>query len=346
MRVDTFDYELPPERIAQRPVEPRDSSRLLVLKRSDRSIEHRTFRDLPEFLSPPDILVVNDTRVVPARLYGTRLQTGGRWEGLFLTETPQGWELMTQTRGKPLPGEIIAVDGADWTLELVKRTTNNTWIARPSATGRAWSLLEAAGHIPLPPYIRKGQDEPADRERYQTIYADRPGAVAAPTAGLHFTKELLTTLRQKGIDQQRVTLHVGAGTFLPVTADETSQHVMHEEWCELSPDVARSLASARAQGGRVVAVGTTVVRTLESAAACSSEDYPRDGFSGSTNLFIVPGYQYRAVDALITNFHLPKSTLLMLVAAFADTEFVLDAYREAVRQEYRFYSYGDAMLIL
>jgi S-adenosylmethionine:tRNA ribosyltransferase-isomerase len=346
MRIDTFDYELPVERIAQRPVEPRDSSRLLVLNRTDQSIQHRHFRDLPEYLHPPDTLVVNDTRVIPARLYGVREETGGQWEGLFLAENPEGWELMTQTRGKPKAGEKIQIDRAPWHLTLIKRTDSNTWIARPSVSAPAWSLLDSAGHTPLPPYIRKGEDEPGDKDRYQTVYARHPGAVAAPTAGLHFTPQLLKKLQDQGIDRQNVTLHVGAGTFLPVTAEDTAQHVMHAEWCELSPAVAKSLASVRQHAGRIVAVGTTVVRTLETAAANSVEPLPQDGFAGQTDLFIIPPYNFRAVDALITNFHLPKSTLLMLVAAFAGTDFILDAYREAVRQEYRFYSYGDAMLII
>jgi S-adenosylmethionine:tRNA ribosyltransferase-isomerase len=346
MRVDTFDYELPLDRIAQRPAEPRDSSRLLVLKRSDRSIEHRTFRDLPEYLLPPDVLVVNDTRVIPARLYGKREETGGQWEGLFLTETPEGWEMMTQTRGKPKVGERILIDGANWSLSLVRRTESNTWIAQPSVQAPAWSLLQTGGHTPLPPYIRKGVDDSADHDRYQTVYAEKPGAIAAPTAGLHFTQTLLQKLEQKGIERRQVTLHVGAGTFVPVTAEETRDHVMHEEWCEVSPAVSQSLAQIQQQQGRIVAVGTTVVRTLESAAAMTGEAFPEAGYVGSTNLFITPPYTFRAVDALITNFHLPKSTLLMLVSAFAGTDFVMEAYRLAVEQQYRFYSYGDAMLIL
>lgn len=342
MRVDLFDYELPPERIAQRPLEPRDSSRLLILPRAGGEIEHRVFRDLPRYLRPGDVLVVNDTRVLPARIYGRREKTGGRWEGLFLEETPAGWIMMTKTRGRPAPGEIISVDGADWRLELIERREDGLWRIAPSIQASPVELLASVGHIPLPPYIRGGHDEPIDREQYQTVYADRPGAIAAPTAGLHFTPDLMAKLRGGGIGLEKVTLHVGAGTFQPVSVAETSEHVMHSEWCELDAGTAERLRAARREGGRIIAVGTTVVRTLETAF----QEGVFAPFVGSTRIFIVPPYQVRAVDGLITNFHLPRSTLLMLVSAFASRERILDAYKTAVKEKYRFYSYGDAMLIL
>ena len=343
MRVDLFDYELPSERIAQQAARPRDSSRLLILDRQTGQMQHRHFRDIVDYLQAGDVLVVNDTRVIPARIYGTRAKTGGKWEGLFLQATVDGWELMSQTRGKPEPGEKIIVEKADWTLTLLQRTPNKTWIARPSREGSPEELLQDIGHVPLPPYIRGGHDEANDAERYQTIYAANPGAVAAPTAGLHFTPELLEQLQKKGVSLERVTLHVGPGTFLPMTAEETEDHVMHYEWCQMTADVAHRLKEAKQAGGRIVAVGTTAVRTLETAAALGKEG---QGYVGSTNLFIVPPYEFRAVDTLITNFHLPKSTLLMLVSAFAGRERTLDAYREAIELGYRFYSYGDAMLII
>lgn len=343
MRVDLFDYELPPERIAQHALEPRDSSRLLILDRQTGKLEHRVFRDIVDYLHAGDLLIVNDTRVLPARLYGTRTKTGGKWEGLFLQSTADGWEMMAQTRGKPEIGETITIEGADWHLTLLERTPNKTWIVRPSKEGSPEELLSPVGHTPLPPYIRGGHDEANDQSRYQTVFADKPGAVAAPTAGLHFTPELLESLQRKGVMLEKVTLHVGPGTFLPMTVEETDEHVMHFEWCQLTPAVARRIRDVKNSGGRVVAVGTTAVRTLETAALQGHQEH---GFSGSTNLFIVPPFEFKMVDCLITNFHLPKSTLLMLVSALAGREAILAAYREAIEKEYRFYSYGDAMLIL
>lgn len=343
MQVDLFDYELPPDRIAQRPASPRDASRLLVLRRRDGRIEHRTFREIGEFLRPGDVLVVNDARVLPARLLGRRTRTGGRWEGLFLRETDGVWELLTRTRGKPAPGETVELDRVDWGLELLARQDSGTWIARPTRSGPTLELLEQAGRTPLPPYIRAGVDEPEDRERYQTVFAASPGAVAAPTAGLHFTPELLERLQESGVGLERVTLHVGPGTFQPVAVADADQHRMHSEWCRVEEAAAQRIAEARRRGGRVVAVGTTVVRTLESAVLANGR---LAGYGGSTDLFIRPPFEFQAVDAMATNFHLPRSTLLMLVSAFAGRSRVLDAYREAIREGYRFYSYGDAMLIL
>jgi S-adenosylmethionine:tRNA ribosyltransferase-isomerase len=343
MRVDLFDYELPPQRIAAFPAEPRDSSRLLILDRNSGALQHDHFRNLPHHLKAGDVLVVNDTRVLPARLLGCRTKTAGRWEGLFLRADGERWELMTKTRGKPEPGEVIAVEGADWFLTLLEKTGRSTWLAQPSRSAPPHELLAGVGHVPLPPYIRGGKDRPDDQANYQTVFADRAGAVAAPTAGLHFTPGLITNLEKAGVPLVRVTLHVGPGTFQPVTADDTKAHVMHEEWCELSPDAAHRLRAARVAGGRIIAVGTTSVRTLESIVHQHGDLVP---WQGHTRLFIVPGFEFRAVDALITNFHLPKSTLLMLVAALAGRENTLHAYREAIHLHYRFYSYGDAMLII
>lgn len=353
MRVDLFDYELPPDRIAQHPVEPRDAARLLVVDRAAGTLRHGRFRDLGEYLRPGDHLVLNDTRVVPARLQGARSKTGGRWEGLFLREVEDSseaglWELMTKTRGKPAAGERVTLGAGRCELELVRRLGPGRWLARPHVqdaelvAAGTFAILDAVGTVPLPPYIRGGVEGPGDRDRYQTVFAERAGSVAAPTASLHFTAELLTRLADQGVQRDHVTLHVGPGTFQPVKADDTDDHVLHHEWCELTEGVAERLRSSRAAGGRVVAVGTTTVRTLESA----SRGAGLAPFRGETNLFIKPPYDFRTVDVMVTNFHLPRSTLLMLVCAFAGTDLVLEAYREAVREGYRFYSYGDAMLLL
>lgn len=343
MQVSVFDYDLPGELIAQAPVEPRDASRLLVLDRRAGGVVHRMFSEIGKYLNPGDCLVLNDTRVLPARLLGRRATTGGKWEGLFLREACGQWELLCRTRGKPRSGERIAIDGADFALELTSPTPDGTWWARPTVDRPTVELLERAGHVPLPPYIRGGRDSAADRQAYQTVFARRDGAVAAPTAGLHFTPALLEQLRDRGVLQEFVTLHVGPGTFRPVLATDTQDHRMHSEWCELTPAAAERLRAVRQAGRRIVAVGTTSVRVLETAAASGGSLEP---FSGPTDLFITPPYDFRVVDGLLTNFHLPKSTLLMLVCAFAETETVLKAYRTAIAERYRFYSYGDAMLVL
>ncbi len=343
MRVEQLDYDLPPEFIAQQPVEPRDASRLLVVDRATGTIAHRRFHELPELLSPRDCIVLNDTRVVPARLLGRRAATGGRWEGLFLREAPGGlWELMCQTRGSPRPGETVEINGDYARIVLHEKTNDGHWLVRPESpnTGAA-AFLERYGHIPLPPYVRGGQDAPDDRERYQTVFAARPGAVAAPTAGLHFTPKLLAAVEQAGIEIVRLTLHVGLGTFQPIR-ESTDLHVMHAEHGELSATAASLIQSRHAAGGRVVAVGTTCVRVLETAAAGGE----LRAWSGETRIFIVPGFSFRAVDALVTNFHLPRSTLLALVYAFAGEDLCRAAYAAAIADRYRFYSYGDAMLIL
>jgi S-adenosylmethionine:tRNA ribosyltransferase-isomerase len=337
-----FDYHLPEYLVAQEPAARRDESRLLVVRRRTGELEHRVFRDLPELLAPGDLVVLNDTKVLPARLVGRREKTGGKWEGLFLHEDAGGaWVMLAQTRGYPQPGEAVVTDSG-LRLTLVGRTPERHWLMRPEAPGSPSELLAQFGQVPLPPYIRKGRAAEADADRYQTVYADRSGSVAAPTAGLHFTPELLGRLAERGIGTARVTLHVGLGTFEPVKAEDPTKHAIHAEWCEVPAATVEAVRECKERGGRVVAVGTTTTRTLESAAR-------PDGLrpsSGATRLFIHPPFEFRAVDALVTNFHLPRTTLLLLVGALAGSELLRRAYDEAVRHEYRFYSYGDAMLIL
>jgi S-adenosylmethionine:tRNA ribosyltransferase-isomerase len=341
MRMEQLEYELPSELIAQRPVEPRDHSRLLVLNRAGGSIRHHWFADLPELLVPADCLVLNDTRVLQARLIGHRALTGGRWEGLFLRELATGsWEMLCQTRGQPQTGETFAINGDDVRLVL-RRRTGARWLLEPQPRVASAEFLAQHGHVPLPPYIRGGADEPADRERYQTVYADRPGAVAAPTAGLHFTASLLRKLEAHGITIVRLTLHVGAATFLPIR-ESIELHAMQGEWGELNRVAVDEIKRCRCRGGRVVAVGTTCIRVLETAA----QGTELEPWCGETSLFIHAPYRFRAVDAIITNFHLPRTTLLALVVAFAGHDLTHSAYSEAIRQRYRFYSFGDAMLIL
>ncbi len=341
MRPDVLDYELPPELIAQEPCPERDRARLMVLRRSDATIRHHVFADLPELLNPGDLLVLNDTRVLPARLLGRRERTGGKWEGLFLRDHADGsWELMCQTRGYPDVGEVVAVEPGPLRLTLVGRTPERHWLMRPDRDGPPQGLLGRHGLVPLPPYIRKGRAEEGDRERYQTVYARRAGAVAAPTAGLHFTPRLFERLSERGVGRAFVTLHVGAGTFQPIQVEDVTRHRMHVEWGEVPEATAEAIRACRARGGRVVAIGTTTVRVLETAAAGELRPW-----AGETDLFIYPPYRFRVVDALVTNFHLPRSTLLLLVGAFAGVDLLRAAYRTAVEQRYRFYSYGDAMLI-
>jgi S-adenosylmethionine:tRNA ribosyltransferase-isomerase len=348
MRLDFPDYNLPPRLIAQYPLAERDRSRLLVVRRSDQSLAHHLFSDLPELLNPGDLLVLNDTRVLPARLLGRRMKTGGKWEGLFLSTNPAGaWELICRTRGRPSEGESIQVEPGPLTLELVGRRGGH-WLAKPSESGSPAELLGRYGHVPLPPYIRKGRAVEADRERYQTVYASKAGSVAAPTAGLHFTPALLEKLQRRGIQQTAVTLHVGLGTFQPIQVEDARQHKMHSEWGELPQAAVAAVAACKARGARVTAVGTTSVRVLETAAGASEAAASSELrlWSGETDLFIYSPYTFHVVDALITNFHLPHSTLLLLVAAFAGVDLTHRAYKTAVEQEYRFFSYGDAMLIV
>jgi S-adenosylmethionine:tRNA ribosyltransferase-isomerase len=343
MRTDFLDYDLPEHLIAQEPCPERDRSRLMVVRRAERAIEHHVFADLPELLAPGDLLILNDTRVIPARLIGRRARTGGKWEGLFLREAAGGlWELMCQTRGRLTTGESVIVEPGGLELTLVSQTPQRRWLARPHEPGSAFDLLRRHGRVPLPPYVRKGRAAAADRERYQTVYARQPGAVAAPTAGLHFTPRVFERLDQRGVGRAFVTLHVGEGTFAPIKTDDVTAHQMHREWGELPAATAAAVAACRARGGRVVAVGTTSVRVLETVAATG----PVRPWCGEAELFIYPPYAFRAVDALVTNFHLPRTSLLCLVSAFAGVELIRRAYAAAIAEGYRFYSYGDAMLIV
>jgi S-adenosylmethionine:tRNA ribosyltransferase-isomerase len=343
MNTPFYDYHLPTDLIAQEPAVPRDAARLLVVRRSDGSLAHHVFRDLPDLLDPADLLILNDTRVLPARLLGQRAASGGKWEGLFLRQDAAGrWELLCQTRGRLQPGETIAIEPGPLRLRLESKTADGHWFARPEPSGTPLALLERHGHVPLPPYIRKGKSRAEDRARYQTIYAGTPGAVAAPTAGLHFTPEVLERLQNQGIARSFITLHVGLGTFQPIQAENLAEHRMHQEWGELPGDTVAAVGNCRERNGRVVAVGTTSVRVLETVAA-AGELVP---WSGETDLFIHPPYPFRVVNVLLTNFHLPRSTLLLLVSAFAGSELMRRAYEEAITNRYRFFSYGDAMLIL
>lgn len=337
-----YDYPLPPESIAQAPAEPRDAARLLVLNRARDAREHAVFRELSRFLAPGDLLVVNDTRVVPARLLGRKPSAGGAVE-LMLVEplSARSFQALVRMSGRARAGSVVDLGDGD-RARLVRSLGRAGWEVEIEGPGDLPGVLERHGHVPLPPYIRRG-DRPEDRDWYQTVYAERPGAVAAPTAGLHFTPALLAQLEAAGIERARVTLHVGPGTFQPLRAEELRRGELHPETFELPEATAARVAATRARGGRVIAVGTTSARVLE---ACADDRGGVTPARGRTRLFIQPPYRPRAVDALITNFHLPRTSLLMLVAAFAGRERILEAYAEARARGYRFYSYGDAMLIL
>ena len=339
MQKSEFRYELPPELIAQRPAEPRGASRLLVLDAARGACRDLGFADLPTLLRPGDLLVFNDTRVIPARLYGEK-ETGGRVE-LLVERLLDTHRVLAQLRASkpPKPGQRLTLEGGVTVRVLARR--GEFFELAFEAGQPVLEILERAGHVPLPPYIAR-PDEPRDRERYQTVFARDPGAVAAPTAGLHFDAILLARLDAMGIERAFVTLHVGAGTFQPLRVDDIRSHKMHAEYLRLDRRACDRVNAARASGRRVVAVGTTVVRALESAA----KEGRVTPFEGETDIFIFPGYRFQIVDALVTNFHLPESTLLMLVCAFAGKDAVLDAYRHAVERRYRFYSYGDAMFVL
>jgi S-adenosylmethionine:tRNA ribosyltransferase-isomerase len=341
MLTSDFDYELPPEQIAQHPA-PRGASRLLVLDREGAD-RHRHVRDLPELLRPGDLLVINDTRVIPARLFGRRAG-GGQIEILLTGKAGEReWDALVKPGRRAKPGTVIVLDEG-LSAEVIEKEETGRHRLRFSEPIEPH--LERLGHMPLPPYIQR-EDEAEDRERYQTVWAKAPGAIAAPTAGLHFTREILDRAAAAGIEIAEVTLHVGLGTFKPVTAERIEDHRMETERWQVSEATAEAIRRTRARGGRVAAIGTTVVRTLESAALAAGRtgDGEIQPGSGATDLFITPGFQFRVVDVLLTNFHLPKSTLLMLVSAFAGQERVLAAYHEAIRAGYRFYSYGDAMLV-
>jgi S-adenosylmethionine:tRNA ribosyltransferase-isomerase len=359
LRTSDFDFDLPPELIAQHPTPRRDASRLLVLERPGARLQHRAFADLPSFIRPGDLLVFNQSKVLPARLRGAKARTGGRFE-ILLTEqlAPNDWWVMLRPGKRAHAGTIIQLldrhgQPTPITATLVAKNDEGHCLLRFSGTTNLTEALGDIGETPLPPYINRTPDDPAiapDSDRYQTVYARNPGSVAAPTAGLHFTLELLDRLRNAGATLAFVTLHVGLGTFAPVKADNPADHRMHEEWYELPAQAAEAICTARAQGHRVWTIGTTSLRALESVAADHGGNIVPA--TGRTRLFLRPPARFRVADVLLTNFHLPRSTLLMLVSAFASPgetrgrDLVLAAYAEAVRQRYRFFSYGDAMLIL
>ncbi|WP_419835175.1 tRNA preQ1(34) S-adenosylmethionine ribosyltransferase-isomerase QueA [Endozoicomonas atrinae] len=337
MQVSDFDFDLPDEQIARFPAEDRTGSRLLCLDGNSGEIQHQQFSDIENFLEPGDLLVLNNTRVIPARMYGQK-ETGGKIEVLIERVVEDNLALAQVRASKsPKPGSVLLL--ADGAVRVVVEGRRDFLFILRFETSVLPLLLEH-GHMPLPPYIDR-EDGDSDRLRYQTVFAARDGAVAAPTAGLHFDEALLARLEAKGVRKVFVTLHVGSGTYQPVRVEKIEDHVMHAEYIEVSEDVCQAVRETRARGNRVVAVGTTSVRSLESASA-SGEIAP---FQGDSSIFIYPGYEFRSVDLMVTNFHLPQSTLLMLVSAFAGRENVLDAYREAVEQKYRFFSYGDAMLL-
>lgn len=338
MRLSEFDYDLPEELIAQYPIEPRDHSRLLVVDKISGAWQHKHFFDLPDFLEPGDTLVFNDSRVMPARLLGSKPDTGAKVE-VFLLHRQQGdeWEALVKPGKKAKPGTVIQFSD-ELRCEVLSSTDFGGRIVRFQYQGIFEEILDRLGQTPLPPYIHAQLE---DKERYQTVYSKHKGSAAAPTAGLHFTPELLQTIEAKGVSLAFVTLHVGLGTFRPVNTEEITEHVMHREYYSISPEAAATINATKARGGRLIAVGTTAIRTLETAG--------RQGVveagSGWTDIFIYPGYQFQMVEGAVTNFHLPKSTLLMLISAMMGRDKVLAAYHEAVAEKYRFFSFGDAMFI-
>lgn len=341
MNLHDFYYELPPELIAQDPLEDRSGSRLLVLDKETGKAEHHIFREIADFLQPGDCLVINNTKVIPARLIGSRIGTGAKIEVLLLKRREdQIWETLVKPGKKAKPGTKISFGDGLLTGEVLEVVEDGNRLIRFDYEGIFEEILDRLGQMPLPPYITH---QLKDKNRYQTVYAKHDGSAAAPTAGLHFTPELLQKIREKGIQIAHVTLHVGLGTFRPVKVENIQEHHMHSEFYMVEEEQARKINETRAEGGRIVAVGTTSCRTLESAAG---EDGCLKAGSGWTDIFIYPGYEFRMVDSLITNFHLPESTLLMLVSALAGREKIMDAYEEAMREQYRFFSFGDAMLVL
>lgn len=340
MKTSDFSYHLPKEMIAQHPLTPRDSSRLLVYDRARDRVEHKVFRELAELLHPGDLLVLNQTRVIQARLYGRKIPTGGKVELLLLREIEQNcWEAMVGGKGIR-PGIRFQVDGGPEgeVIDDLGRSLRTLKFLTPIG-----GLIDHIGSVPLPPYIHEILHEP---DRYQTIYARESGSAAAPTAGLHFTPELLQKIESQGVGIAEVTLHIGLDTFAPVHESDPRDHRIHTEWCQLAPQAAEQINQARDRGGRIIAVGTTSVRTLETAARASREPGRLSAYQGQTDLYILPGFKFQVVDCLVTNFHLPESTLLMMVSAFTGREKILEIYQLAMREKYRFYSFGDAMLIL
>lgn len=357
MKTSDFDYELPPELIAQSPARERDQSRMLVLHRSEERMEHRRFSDIPEYLREGDLLVINDTRVIPARVYGRKAASGGKVEILLLEETAPGtWDILLHASRRPKVGSTILFGDGLASATLIADGEKGRAVIRVESA-RPWlDVVAEIGEPPLPPYIKRSEvsrlragasasqgDQKSDRERYQTVYAKYPGAVAAPTAGLHFTEEIFQTLEKRGVKKTTVTLHVGLGTFRPVDAEDVEDHRMEAERYVVPEETAAAIRACKARGGRVIAVGSTSVRTLETVAAEHGEVV---ACSGRSSLFIRPPYEFKVVAAMLTNFHLPRSTLIMMVSALATRELILKAYTEAVRERYRFFSYGDCMLIL
>ncbi len=342
MKTQDFYYDLPKELIAQTPADPRDSSRLLVVHRDTHTLEHRHFYNILDYLTPGDTLILNDTRVLPARLYGEKLDTGAHVEFLMLNQKENDvWEVMTGPGRRAKLGARFAFGDGLMEAEILEILDNGNRLARFTYDGDSiFSVLEKIGEMPLPHYITKKLE---DGERYQTVYAKEPGSAAAPTAGLHFTKPLLQKIREKGVNIGFVTLHVGIGTFRPVKAENIEDHKMHAEHYHVSEETAQLIRQTKTAGKRVIAVGTTACRTLESVATLHGEICAADEW---TSIFIYPGYTFKCIDALLTNFHLPESTLIMLISAFYDREHVLGAYKTAVEEKYRFFSFGDAMLLL
>ncbi|MBD1381227.1 tRNA preQ1(34) S-adenosylmethionine ribosyltransferase-isomerase QueA [Metabacillus arenae] len=342
MKVDLFDFHLPEELIAQVPLKERDASRLMVLNRETGSIEHKTFRSIVDFFQQGDCLVLNDTRVLPARLYGMKEDTGANVEILLLKqEENDTWETLVKPAKRVKKGTIVLFGDGRLKAECVGEADHGGRLFDFKYEGIFYEVLESLGEMPLPPYIREQLD---DRERYQTVFSRESGSAAAPTAGLHFTEELLNEMKSKGVHIAFITLHVGLGTFRPVSADTIEEHEMHAEFYQMTSGTARLLNEVRDQGGRIISVGTTSTRTLETIASKNNGFFTDE--SGWTDIFIYPGYTFRGIDGMITNFHLPKSSLIMLVSALAGRENVLHAYHTAVEEKYRFFSFGDAMLIV
>lgn len=343
---DYYDYDLPKELIAQHPLNNREDARLLTVNRAQGKLDHQHIRDLDHLIKSGDCLVLNNTKVVPAKLVGFRTLTRGRWQGLFLEGDSNGnWRVLCKTRGKAKPGETITLQDRHGTerlqLELISRLEDGSWVVRPNTDAPTEDTLELIGRVPLPNYIRSGNMVDADLKSYQTVFAKESGAVAAPTAGLHLTKSLLTKLVENGVKISQVTLHVGIGTFRPVSVDNLDEHQMHFERGSIDEKSVAQIQETKATGGRVIAVGTTSVRVLETAAS----DGVLKPWTGETELFIRPPYQFKSVDGLLTNFHLPRSTLLVMIRTFGGDELMQQAYQAAIEEKYRFFSYGDAMLI-
>ena len=345
MNINEFDYHLPEELIAQKPADKRDFSRLLVVHRDTGKIEHKHFYDVLDYLNPGDCLVMNNSKVLPARLFGTKAETGAKVEFLLIKRLHGDvWESMVKPGKRLKPGDSV-IFSDDFKADIIDYGEDGTRIVEFKYNGIFMERLEELGKMPLPPYIER-ESELSDKDRYQTVYCKEEGSVAAPTAGLHFTEELLEKAKEKGVKLAYVTLHVGIGTFRPVKCENIEDHQMHFEEYEITQENADIINETKAAGGRVISVGTTSTRTMESAAVMKDGKYVMEAGAGSTGIFIYPGYEFKIIDSLITNFHLPKSTLLMLISALYNREDILKVYETAVKEEYRFFSYGDAMIII